>query len=207
MKLSCRKGGAAMYVTEELKHRTTLEEYAEDYREGKSFSDYYEKNMENGSLWCCPLYDFNPEGYEKKYKYLYLLGKRLTFTYSDKGGERAKKRIKKRIRLMCVKEKEGLLEKIQLLEAQYPGSAGLAAGRCLECSRWTRVLDEGCRYSDEARYFMKSLGNRVGEVPGELLGIELQWLKGKLPEQYDVIVGFLTDCPDLETNFNVDTGR
>ncbi len=98
---------------------------------------------------------------------------------------------------VCLKEKT-FCQKNTGPGKKYPGSIGLAAGSCHMCRQCARPLAKGCRYSDEIRYFLESLGANVGETAGELLGIELQWMKEKIPGYYTVINGFLTDHAKVE---------
>lgn len=184
-----------MYRKEEIKNRTTMEDYLKDYQNVTGFLDYCEKCMGYEQIWSCPLYDFNPKAYEGKYKYFHIMGTKIIFNQT---GEDTKNVAKEYINRICMKEKEILSEKVQALEKKYPGSVGLVTGSCHMCSRCTRSLDRGCRYSDEIRYFLESLGANIGMTTGDYLGTELQLMKQKLPEYYTLVNGLLTDNPDVE---------
>jgi len=99
---------------------------------------------------------------------------------------------------VCLKEKDVLSKKIQALEKEYPGSIGLSAGSCHICHQCTRPKDGGCRYSDEIRNFIEFLGGDVGKTAGDLLAMQLKWMKEKLPECLTLVNGFLTDNPAVE---------
>ena len=196
-----------MYWTEEFTNRTTMKDYQNNYESGASFLEYCEKLMGCDSIWSCPLYDFNPEEYGERYKYLYIIAKRIIFGEPDgvranrrtrgKNGEEQKE-WKRYMSQICLKEKKTLLKEIKSLAERYPDSFALSAGSCHVCSQCKRAKRGGCRYSDEIRFFIESLGCDVGETAGELLGIELQWMKQKLPEQYTLVTGLLTDHPGIE---------
>jgi predicted metal-binding protein len=198
-----------MYQLEAFRNRTTVKEYIRDYAEGEGFLEFCEKRIGFGQIWSCPLYDFNPTSFGKKYKYLYLFGKRVIFDPEvnhdkvwkkskavDKELERAKKKEREKyISEVCLMEKNVLTEQIQALERKYPGSVSLPAGSCHVCSRCNRLEEAGCRYSDEIRFFIESLGGSIGGTAGELLGIELQWMKHQPPGYYTLIEGLFSDNP------------
>lgn len=201
-----------MYQLEAFQHRATVKEYIRDYTQGEGFLEFCEKNTGFGQIWSCPLYDFNPTAYGKKYKYLYLFGKRVIFEpvehknkvwkksrAVDREEERAKKKEKvKYISAVCLKEKNLLAEQILTLEKKYPGSISLPAGSCHVCSRCSRAEGAGCRYSDEIRFFIESLGGSIGGTAGELLGIELQWMKQQPPGYYTLVEGLFSDNPRVQ---------
>jgi predicted metal-binding protein len=182
-----------MYKTEEINDRTAMKDYLKNYVSGMSFLEYCEKCMGYRQIWSCPLYDFDPVEYGRKYKYFHIIGRRITFETAAEVKERGEYMSR-----VCLEEKDILLEKIQALESKYPGSVGLSAGSCDVCSRCRKSKGKGCRYPEEIRGFIESLGGHAGETAGELLGIELQWMREKPPESCTLISGLLTDHPKLE---------
>lgn len=197
-----------MYRMEEFKNRTTMKECIENYKNAAGFLDYCEKNIGCGQVWSCPLYDFDPEDYREKYEYFYLIGKKI---YFDQNGSDDVKTGKEYISRVCIREKDRLTDQVRALEKKYPGSIGLSAGSCHMCRQCARPLDNGCRYSDEIRYFLESLGADLGKTAGELLGVDFQLMKQKSPECYTLINVLLTDDPKIEmetkSEFNVDKTR
>lgn len=184
-----------MYRREEIIDRTTMEDYMENYKNAAGFLDYCEKCMGYKQVWSCPLYDFNPEEYEKNFKYFYIIGAKIIL---DEDGVAECKKSKDYINQICLEEKYILSKKVHAMEKKYPGSIGLAAGDCNMCSQSTRPSERGCRYSDEIRYFLESLGADVGKTAGDFLGIKLQLMKQKKTEQFTIIQGLLTDSPFVE---------
>jgi hypothetical protein len=178
-----------MYRIEEFKNRTPMKAYHNDYINGEGFLDYCEKNTGYDQIWSCPLYDFNPEGYRKKYKYLYIIGKRIIFEHT--ADERYVNRV-------CREEKENLTKKIKNLKKSHPDSLEVSAGSCHVCS-WCRHSEgKGCRYSDDLRRFKEFIGGSAGETEEELLAIEARWMKEKLPEYFTLIDGLLTNAPKVK---------
>jgi predicted metal-binding protein len=195
MKLSYKERSAAMYRKEAIKNKTTMEEYMEGYKNAAGFLDYCEKNMGYQQVWSCPLYDFNPEDYGANYKYFYLIGSKITL---DEEGVAACNKSGGYFEQICLEEKYILSKKVHTLEKKYPGSLGLITGDCHMCSQCTRPTKKGCRYSDEIRYFLESIGAGVGKTAGDYLGIKLKRMKEKQPECFTLIHGLLTDDPKVE---------
>jgi hypothetical protein len=185
-----------MYRKETIKNKTTMEDYLENYKNAAGFIDYCEKNMDCKQIWSCPLYDFNPEDYGgKNYKYFYFIGAKITL---DEEGISVSQKSGGYLSQICLEEKYILSKRVRALEKKYPGSLGLMTGDCYMCSQCTRPTRTGCRYSDEIRYFLESIGADVGMNTGEYLGITLQLMKGRRPESFVLINGLLTDDPKVE---------
>jgi hypothetical protein len=181
--------GDLMYRIEEFKNRTPMKAYHKDYENGQGFLGYCEKKTGYDQIWSCPLYDFNPEGYRKKYKYLYIIGKRIIFEQT------ADERY---VNQVCLEEKENLTKKIKNLKKSHPDSLAVSAGSCHVCSWCRRAEGRGCRYSDDIRRFIEFIGGNAGETAGEVLAIEMKWMKQKLPESLTLINGLLTNDPRIE---------
>lgn len=184
-----------MYRKETIKNKTTMQEYLDGYKKAAGFLDYCEKNMGCQQVWSCPLYDFNPEDYGVNYKYLYLIGSKITL---DEEGVSACSKSGDYFNQICLEEKYILSKKVMALEKKYPGSLGLVTGDCHMCSQCMRPSKTGCRYSDEIRYFLESIGMDAVKTAGEYLGIKLQMMKQKQPECVTLIQGLLTDEPKVE---------
>ena len=181
-----------MYRIEEFKNRIAMKGYMKSYINGESFLEYCEKCTGYDQIWSCPLYDFNPEEYRRNYKYLYVIGKRITFEQTAGSGEEQKER-ERYMSQVCLKEKDILSKKMQELLKSYPDSVVMSVGSCHVCSRCSQSISRGCRYSEEIRNFIESIGGTVGESVGDLLVIELKWMKKKLPGYFTLINGFLTN--------------
>jgi hypothetical protein len=166
-----------------------MKAYHKDYVNGEGFLEYCEKNTGYDQIWSCPLYDFNPEGYREKYKYLYIIGKRITF---DQTADESY------MNQVCLVEKEELTEKIKNLRKNHPNSLVVSAGSCHVCSWYRRTEGKGCRYSDDIRRFIEFFGGDARETAGEVLAIEMKWMKEKLPEYLTLVSGLLTNDPKLE---------
>ena len=110
-----------MYQLEAFQNRTTVKEYIRDYVEGEGFLEFCEKSIGFGQIWSCPLYDFNPTSYGKKYKYLYLFGKRVIFDPEENHDKVWKKSraVDKELERAKKKEREKYISEVCLMEKTY----------------------------------------------------------------------------------------
>jgi predicted metal-binding protein len=187
-----------MYQLEEFKNKTDIKNYLENYVDVPVFLEYCKECRHYGRIWSCPPYDFEPEEYWKKYQYIHLIGTKLIFDRGEAGEGKTKEETEKYARKEFFRIKTLLSEKMHELEKKYPGSVALSAGNCNICKRCTRPEGNACLHPDRLRYSIESLGGNVEKTAGELLGIQLQWMDGKLPEYLTLVNGFLTNDPDVE---------
>lgn len=187
-----------MYRLEEYKNMTTIDNYLKDYVDVEGFLIFCKACECYGKVWSCPPYDFDPQEYWKKYKYIYIIGTKMTFVTNAADNEMGKEEAVQYIKQEYHTVKEFLSEKMRELEKKYPGGISLSAGNCNICSKCTKPTGKACRYPDELRYSIESLGGNVIKTAEELLGIELKWSDGKLPEYLTLVNGFLTDDPNVE---------
>lgn len=190
-----------MVRTEKIQgKRIEIVDYLENYVNVDEFLEYCKECEHFGKYWACPPYDFAPEDYWRKYRYLYVIGTKIMFDPETINQYTEKEEREKYLKEVLQKEKKILSDHLGELEKKYPGSASLAAGgTCDICSVCTRQSGKHCAYPDRIRYSIESLGGNVGKTVSKLLGIELLWMEeDKLPEYFTLVSGFLTDDPNVE---------
>lgn len=186
-----------MYHIEEFKNKTTVKNYLEHYVDVTAFLEYCKACRCYGRIWSCPPYDFEPEAYWEMYRYVHILGTKLTFDREAIEKEKGKEAAAY-IRQVYLNAKEQLSEKMYGLEQRYPGSVTLSAGNCTICSECARPAGQACLHPDRMRYSIEALGGNVVKTAEELLGVRLQWTDGDLPETLTLVNGLLTDDPAAE---------
>ena len=139
-----------MYHMEEFKNMTTTENYLANYVDVAGFLKYCEACRYYGKIWTCPPYEFNPEEYWKIYKYIYIIGTKVTFDRTAADGETGKEETEKYIRREFYKIKKSLTEKMLALEKKYPSGISLSAGNCSICRSCTRPTGGGLPLSRQA---------------------------------------------------------
>lgn len=186
-----------MYRIEEFKNKTTVKNYLENYVDVEVFLEYCKACWCYGRIWSCPPYNFDPKTYWNKYRYIHILGTKITFDRDTIDKEKGKGAAAY-IRQVYLNAKEQLSEKMYGLEQKYPGSVTLSAGNCTICDECTKLAGQACLHPGRMRYSIESLGGNVVKTAEELLGVRLQWTDGDLPETLTLVNGLLTDDPKAE---------
>ncbi len=193
--------------TEHFEHTVSVEEYMEKCVDVEEFLRYCKECRNYGNVWSCPPYDFDPEDYWKKYSTFRIVGVKIYLpeellpgTYTEEEREEIFERI-------LYPKKEELNQELFALEKDYPGSVSLSGGSCRLCigengeggcdgktgeGGCARKDGAPCRYPEQMRYSIESLGGNVGLTVTRYLHQELQWIEeGKLPEYFMLVGGLL----------------
>ncbi len=161
-----------------------IDEYVEGYVNVEEFLECCKACRNYQQVWSCPTYDFDPVDYWKKFENLYVVGKKMILEEEEKENWET----------LMAEVKDGLTKDLYALEGQHPSSQSLSAGNCEICGEGncTRKTGEPCRYPEQMRYSIESLGGNVGLTAGKLLGIELQWIaEGQIPDYFVLVGGLL----------------
>ena len=174
------------YTLERFETETDIDSYIEDYVDIEHFLECCKACPNYANRWACPPYDFDPMDIWKAYDRLLIAGYRLTFS-EDRTEEEMTKA------LWEVKQK--LSEELYAEEKKQPGSRSLSAGTCQLCRECSKPEGKPCRYPDQMRYSIESIGGNVGRTISKLCGIEIEWIEeGRLPEHFVLVGGLLKGC-------------
>lgn len=161
-----------------------VEEFIEGYVNVDEFLECCKECENYDMVWSCPTYDFDPVDYWRKFKNLYVVGKKMILEEDEKENWET----------LMAQVKAEIGDELYALEEQYPNSKSLSAGNCKICgeSNCTRKTGEPCRYPEKMRYSIESLGGNVGLTASKLLGINLQWIEqGQIPDYFVLVGGLL----------------
>lgn len=187
-----------MYETEKLYGKLDIPTYMEDYVDVEEFLEYCKACDSYDKIWSCPEYDFDVLEYWRKYDTIHIIGNKIVFDDETVEMERTPEELEKFMGKVLKEEKQKLAEILYEAEARYPGSISLSAGSCHLCEVCERVEGKPCRYPDEMRYSMESLGANVGKTCSKLLRIELLWSEeNKLPKYFVLISALLANREDV----------
>ena len=135
--------------------------------------------------WSCPSYDFDPvEDYWKRFETMKVVGKKMVFEEGEK----------ENWQILVGEVQDALTAELFERESEVPGSQSLSAGSCRICGldNCARKNGEPCRFPDQLRYSIESLGGNVGLTCTKLLGVPLQWMEeGKVPDYFVLVGGLL----------------
>ena len=164
-------------VTDYIEGYVCVEEFLEKCKACENFE----------RKWSCPSYDFDPvEDYWKKFETLKVVGKKMVFEEGEKENWQT----------LVGEVQDALTAELFDREAAVPGSQSLSAGssRICEVDNCARKNGEPCRFPDQLRYSIESLGGNVGLTCTKLLGVPLQWMEaGKVPDYFVLVGGLLYD--------------
>ncbi len=177
-----------MYTVEKSDREIKTDEYIREYVNVEEFLEKCRECPNYGRLWSCPPYDFDPVSVWSRYDKLYVTARKIIFDEEQRSsGTDAIMEILKEV-------KDNMSSELFDMEKKYPGSLSLSAGSCSMCRgmECTRTEKKPCRYPDQMRYSIESLGGNVGLTVSRLMGIELEWIEeGKMPSYFVLVAGLL----------------
>lgn len=183
-----------MYTIKEYYAEIAVDEYLEKYVDIPVFLECCKRCSNYNMTWSCPSFDFDVESYWKKYSKLALYGHQILFTDHVINRNYTQEELNKLIESVVKKEKQVLTDKLFALEKKHPESISLSAGSCQTCGPFncSRKENRPCRYPDQLRYSIESLGGNVGKTISDCFHIELEWIEdGKLPNYFVLVCGLL----------------
>ena len=139
-----------------------------------------------GQCWTCPPYDFDPMEIWEKVETAELLALQI---FPESPG--AKEWAVKDVRSFLAPYRAVVDEELTRREALTPHSRRLNAGKCVICRACAREEGRPCRFPEEKRYSLESLGAAVGTLAADVLHTPLLWGSETEPPEYFVLVGAL----------------
>lgn len=135
------------------------------------------------TTWSCPEFDFAPEDFWGRFKSL-----RFIVDVIDNSNASTVEEAQD----WLFTEKHRYDKELREMEADVPGSYGMAAQECQECTRCARLSGHACVHPDRMRYGLEALGMLPTEmVPGEF-GFPIVWSDGEsVPDYYVLAAGVL----------------
>ncbi|MEE1181309.1 MAG: DUF2284 domain-containing protein [Treponema sp.] len=182
-----------MYTTMDYEAEISVEEYVQNYVDVETFLEACRACPNYDRVWSCPSYDFDVMAYWKHYKTLKLQARKIVFEKEYTEKTYGQEELTAFLNPVILQEKQKLGEKMRAEEEHYPGSISLAAGSCGRCKEGcTRTKGEKCRFPEDLRYSIESLGGNVGLTIEKLMGLKLEWIEeGRLPGHFVLVNGLL----------------
>lgn len=143
--------------------------------------------------WSCPPGVLPAEELLGDYRTVYLVGVKVIYDRAQRERALASAQAADQVRSESYGVvKKALLEVLLNLEQSVPGSYTVAAGRCEQCEKCSRVIGRICRRPERLRYSFSAFGFDLTAIAWEQLGLELLWAKEGLPEYNVAVAAFLT---------------
>ena len=183
-----------MYRTEMIVRAIPTPELLSGYYDREKFLEFCRACPSYGLLWSCPPLAAETEQSLSRYRNAVVVGAKIVYDAQTVACTDTKEKvIECSDRSLLVVKKE-LLEILLQLEKRLPGSLAISSGGCEICGRCTRPDIKPCRHPDRMRHSFESLGVDLGKLARDLLGIELKWSSGRLPEYFTLICALLTNA-------------
>lgn len=186
-----------MYTTKRYEAKISVPEYLERFVDVPTFLEACRACPNYDQIWSCPSYDFDVMEYWNRYQTLYLLAEKIIFDESLTAQSYTAQEQQRLVDQVIPVEKQKLGREMMEKEKEIPGSISLSAGSCTLCNgNCTKPDGKPCRFPDQMRYSIESLGGNVGLTIEKLMGIRLKWMEeGRLPEYFVLVNGLLV--PEL----------
>ncbi len=181
-----------MITTRRYEAEISVKEYLEKYVDIEGITDKCSDCGTYNQFWCCPEFDFDVKEYWEKYNDLFLLAMRIKPDPKYRGKKFEGEELDNILKETLNKGKELLAGELYVWEQKMNGVA-LSAGACTRCTEGcTRPDGEPCRYADDMRYNLESLGADINKTITGVFGLEPLWAEdGVIPEYFILVSGLL----------------
>lgn len=182
-----------MYRIENYESEISVKEYVENFVDVETFLEACKNCPNYQQVWSCPGYDFDVLEYWNRHEHLKVYAHKIIFEPEYLEKTYTSEELNEILQKVLKEEKQKLSDRMFEEEKKYPGSISLSAGSCGFCKEGcTRPQGKPCRFPEQMRYSIESLGGNVGMTIERLMGLELEWMEeGKLPTHFILVNGLL----------------
>lgn len=182
-----------MYTARTFTAEISVPEYLDRFVDIPTFHEACRTCSNYNHIWSCPPYDFDVLEYWNRFRTLRLLAEKITFSPELTSRSYTSEELQTLLAQVLPVEKQHLSDLMMAEEKKISGSISLSAGNCTVCQgNCTRSQGKPCRFPDQMRYSIESLGGNVGLTISKLMGIRLLWMEeGRLPDYFVLVSGLL----------------
>lgn len=182
-----------MYTTEVRVKALPVREWISHYCFPDRFREACCGCPDYGRNWSCPPGVPSAEEYLSGYRTVYLIGVKVIYDAGQRARALVSAQAADEVREASYGVvKKALLEVLIQLERAVPGACTVAAGRCEQCERCSRIDGQPCRRPERMRYSFSAFRFDLTAIAREQLDLELLWAKEGLPEYNVAVAAFLT---------------
>ena len=184
-----------MYKKSLYRNSMPMSEFINRYQNVEKYLAYCKECPNYNTLWSCPSLSFDIDGYLSKFSFIYLIAIKMDLSKETIEAADTAEKIKSVTKDILWKEKAWLQDKLLDAEKLLPGTTSFTAGGCTLCASCARKENKPCRQPDKMRYSLDSFGFDLSAITHDLLGYDIQWCKGRLPDYYTLVHAFLSPEP------------
>ena len=165
------------------------------YHKPKTFIEYCKACKHYNKIWTCPPYDFDTLDIIDEFNYAYIIGSKINLNklkeeYSKDLNEKGLEHVSNVIYTLIRKVID---ERLRILEDKISDIKILLAGRCILCESCTKVDNKPCKYPEDSKYSLESLGFDLSSMSEEILKEKILWGDKDLPEYFILISGIFSE--------------
>lgn len=186
--------GNGMYTPHFYKTVIPREEFVEKYVDEQMTLEGCEDCLNYEKVWSCPHHSFALDEFWNRFSSVELYIVQIMFEPELLEETYSVDEMQMLMDEVIPVETERLHDYARLQEEQNPGSMCFSSGgACKRCKNGcSRTLDQPCRFPDELRYSVESIGINACKATEELFEFPLLWsMFGKLPEYLTFVNGLL----------------
>ena len=182
-----------MYTTEVRVKALPVKEWLSRYCFPDRFRDACRACPDYGRNWSCPPGVPPAEELLRGCRTVCLIGVKVVYDQAQRDRALASPEAADQVREASYGVvKKALLEALLQLEQAVPGACTVAAGRCEQCEKCSRIDGQPCRRLERLRYSFSAFGFDLTAIARDQLGLELLWTKEGLPEYNVAVAAFVT---------------
>lgn len=175
------------YTIEEITAKTKLSTFFEKYVDIQRVEELCKPCDNYGKSWECPPHTKDISQCWKTHENIKIISWKLNYNNELAGKKITSNQKEIILNETLRKEKLNIKKKLINLEQELNGIY-LYGGRCDNCKKCNRVLNEPCRFPNKQRYSLESIGCYVVDVAKDLLNTELLWVENNIFPEYLLIV-------------------
>lgn len=180
------------YTVEYRKSSLPMKQFRARYQDAEKFLAYCKECPKYGTVWSCPPLSFDADAYLARFAWVNIVGAKIQIESQVIEAADTPAKIRDVGWKIVSAVKLDVDEKMRGLEAQYPESVSLSSGGCILCDNCTRQTGKPCRQPDKMRYSLDAFGFDLSAITSDMLNIDIQWCKERLPDYFTLVHGIMT---------------
>lgn len=180
------------YKVEYRKSSMKMSAFRERYQNREKYIGFCRQCPNYATVWSCPPFDFEPNAYLAGFAWVNIVGAKINLSRELIERADTTEKVKNIGWEIVVTVKLEMEEYMRQLEKALPASLSLSSGGCNLCQNCDRRDRQPCRQPDKMRYSLDAFGFDLTAITRDMLGIEIQWCRERLPDYFTLIHGLLT---------------
>ena len=166
-----------------------MADYIKNFCFRDKFMAYCKECSNYDSNYSCPGFDFDPDEYLNKYKYINLIGTKVVLNQEEVAEFGEDDLVDKFIygRNIVKSVRKTLDAKLLKMENIYPLTRAFFAGSCVDCAECEKMYGNPCPDIGKVRYSLEAFGFDMNMTAKELLDLDIIWADDYLPEYYTLV--------------------